>query len=565
MLGCCLISETDAYCETPPTFLNAYVQWGLGSAVESSVIYSCNDGYEMSGPADHVVLSCNQEEEWTGPDIDCTEKISCSLPPSPAFGSYTLTESGLVFQSSVSFHCQAGYTLDGPENITCTASGEWNKAEGEEYVEPICKRSCTQENYRYQFHECYERMDRTGNWDFANTSCGNEGGQLAIMKDSTRQSFIENILKDDTTHIYWIGGYELDRDWKYPSDGQYATYFNWAPTEPNSSDERCVYLSNVNGPENSLKWNDEYCSKSIVDTDPKVPIYCICETDGNCSSLSTAYNKYQYEYRCLSFLNDAKRNQSSSKIKCSNDLRGKLVEIKSQDMQDFIENVINSNGYETANWWIGLEEGFNRTWSWVDGERIESFFWAEGEPSNSNENCLDILTDKEYKWNDDGCSNTNRKYICQHGEPKCGNPGIPFHGNMTIVKESYSVGDTVYFSCNDGYVLSNRLMERLTCQNDSTWSGPVPSCQKINCSDPVPDIPNATSTPVSTVYRGISVYKCLDGNYSLNGYPVSVCQEDGTWSSPNFTCTGKITEHASISFPFTLPFSSSSGDSKEVR
>lgn len=73
ILGCCLISETDADCETPPTFFNAYVQWELSSAVESSVIYSCNDGYKMSGPADHVVLTCNQEEEWTGPDIDCTE------------------------------------------------------------------------------------------------------------------------------------------------------------------------------------------------------------------------------------------------------------------------------------------------------------------------------------------------------------------------------------------------------------------------------------------------------------------------------------------------------------
>ncbi|KAJ8033089.1 C-type mannose receptor 2 [Holothuria leucospilota] len=467
--------------------------------------------------------------------------ISCSPPFSPAYGTYNVTE-GFEYQNTVTFSCPDEYTLEGPQSVVCTSFGQWLE-NGTFYTEPKCERVCSKEEFRYQYHECYERMESTGSWDFAKRNCESKGGQLATIKDSARQSFVEDVLKGQTS-FYWIGGYENDRDWKYPSDGQYANYFNWAPQEPNTPEENCVYLSNVHGPEHTLKWNDEYCDRSIIETTPPIPVYFICETDGNCSSLSSTY-KYQYENRCLSFLNDTPRDQPSSKTACLTDLSGKLVEIKSPNMQDFIETIVYENNFDLANWWIGLEEGFNRTWSWVDGERITEFFWGVNEPSTPSENCLDILSVLDYKWNDDDCSFTDRDHICQYGEARCGNPGTPYHGNVTSAKGSYPIGETIYFSCDDGYTLSDPLMESLTCQNDSNWSGRVPKCQKINCSEPVPELPNTVNISLSVEYRGVTLYECVEG-YILNGYPVSVCQEDGTWSIPNATCTETVYQQVTI-------------------
>lgn len=63
------------------------------------------------------------------------------------------------------------------------------------------------------------------------------------------------------------------------------------------------------------------------------------------------------------------------------------------------------------------------------------------------------------------------------GESKCGNPGVPLHGNISVYQEAYAIGDSVLFSCDGGYVLSDHSSERISCQNDATWNQPIPSCE----------------------------------------------------------------------------------------
>lgn len=64
------------------------------------------------------------------------------------------------------------------------------------------------------------------------------------------------------------------------------------------------------------------------------------------------------------------------------------------------------------------------------------------------------------------------------GESKCGNPGSPSHGNMTVHKDSYFIGESVAFSCDSGYVLNDSSLESMTCENDTTWSGNIPVCER---------------------------------------------------------------------------------------
>lgn len=94
-------------------------------------------------------------------------------------------------------------------------------------------------------------------------------------------------------------------------------------------------------------------------------------TGGKCENISTTFNHLQYQEKCIIFLDDSPRDQSSATTKCKDDFNGTLVEIRNEKLQKIIENFIDTNMSVIANWWIGLVEELNeRTWEWVDGKKI---------------------------------------------------------------------------------------------------------------------------------------------------------------------------------------------------
>ncbi|PIK45039.1 putative sushi, von Willebrand factor type A [Apostichopus japonicus] len=209
------IRTTYGDCLSPPTYVNADRLLSDDFSVGSSMVYFCESGYVMAGNADNVLLICSSDELWIGPSIDCSKKISCSLPPFPAYGSFSVIDPMYSFQSSTKFECESGYLLDGSTISECSSNGQWTENK-KPIDEPICKKSCKDEKNRYLNHECYELGSNTGNWEYAKLQCDSNRGRLATIKDSHRQSFVKDLLIGET-FLTWIGGYELDRDWKYPS------------------------------------------------------------------------------------------------------------------------------------------------------------------------------------------------------------------------------------------------------------------------------------------------------------------------------------------------------------
>ncbi|KAL0116873.1 hypothetical protein PUN28_010031 [Cardiocondyla obscurior] len=102
----------------------------------SQVLYSCDDGYEMTGRAR---LTCDIDERWNGPPPRC-EPIFCD-PPAVVPHSHIKVDEvnkegnrgrnlnrSLLVNSIVTYTCETGYRLVGSQQITCLNTGLYDRA-----------------------------------------------------------------------------------------------------------------------------------------------------------------------------------------------------------------------------------------------------------------------------------------------------------------------------------------------------------------------------------------------------------------------------------------------------
>ncbi|XP_003691067.1 uncharacterized protein LOC100863755 isoform X1 [Apis florea] len=108
----------------------------------SQVLYSCDEGYEMTGRAR---LTCDIDERWNGPPPRC-EPILCD-PPTPVPHSYIQIDEidetetmpskssfnrSLLVGSIVTYTCEKNYRLTGHRQILCLPSGLYD------HIAPTC-------------------------------------------------------------------------------------------------------------------------------------------------------------------------------------------------------------------------------------------------------------------------------------------------------------------------------------------------------------------------------------------------------------------------------------------
>lgn len=127
--------ETGFYNEFPPVC--KFIECGLPASIPhgsydlvngtvgylSTVIYKCNEGFEMLGRA---MLTCDIDERWNGPPPRC-ELIECEALPATYQNAKILTPNGTFFGSNADIVCPTGYVIDGPSQISCLASGQWSE------------------------------------------------------------------------------------------------------------------------------------------------------------------------------------------------------------------------------------------------------------------------------------------------------------------------------------------------------------------------------------------------------------------------------------------------------
>lgn len=108
-----------AKCETPPAPDHGsatVTDTALGRLVE----YSCNEGYELDGPA---MQQCVSERQWSNEAPRCVP-VDCGDPGGIASGE--VIGKYFYFKGVIHYECHAGFVLEGLENRTCQMDGKWD-------------------------------------------------------------------------------------------------------------------------------------------------------------------------------------------------------------------------------------------------------------------------------------------------------------------------------------------------------------------------------------------------------------------------------------------------------
>ncbi|XP_038605315.1 C4b-binding protein beta chain isoform X2 [Tachyglossus aculeatus] len=124
----------------------------------------------------------------------------------------------------------------------------------------------------------------------------------------------------------------------------------------------------------------------------------------------------------------------------------------------------------------------------------------------------------------------------------CPNPLVANGRRSPPEKGPVAERDTVFFTCDDGYVLKGSGSSQ--CLENHTWSPPLPTCRTTNC--PSPKKPAHGHFTASDLTSGSTVtYHCEEG-YQLVGRPSRKCV-DGEWSGKEPICEEVCVAHTQTS------------------
>ncbi|CAK1588396.1 unnamed protein product [Parnassius mnemosyne] len=298
-----------------------------------------------------------------------------------------------------------------------------------------------------------------------------------------------------------------------------------------------------------------------------------------------------YNGKCYIFYDHQPSNFRDSLAFCRS-RGGTLVDESNPALQGFISWELwrRHRSDSSSQYWMGAvrDPQDPNNWKWVNGNDVTVSFWnAPG----GGEGCARFDGNKGWLWADTDCQ-ARLNYICQHQPKACGRPEQP--PNSTMTTESFEVGATVEYSCDEGHLLvgptvrtcldtgfydeippvckridcgypagiahgSYELVNgsasylshvqyscdvgyemtgrsRLVCDIDERWNGPPPRCDVIQCEEPLPIVNGRVSVEGNaSVFGAVAEYECARG-YQLHGAHLRACLATGLWDQPAPHC-----------------------------
>ncbi|NXC60469.1 C4BPA protein, partial [Aleadryas rufinucha] len=114
---------TERKCQYPGDLENGFFD-ATDLAFGAKLTFSCREGYRLLGNEEISCVIKNEGVDWSGRLPYC-EIIPCGPPPEIANGRFEERPS-YVYQSSVTYRCQASFSLIGPDTIHCTSDADFN-------------------------------------------------------------------------------------------------------------------------------------------------------------------------------------------------------------------------------------------------------------------------------------------------------------------------------------------------------------------------------------------------------------------------------------------------------
>ncbi|XP_058889912.1 macrophage mannose receptor 1-like [Acipenser ruthenus] len=251
------------------------------------------------------------------------------------------------------------------------------------------------------------------NWTFAQTWCGDQGGDLAVIDNQYENDFVASYLEDIRAPV-WIGLSDVLHEGKFTwSDGSQVLYTNWNAGEPNNfgdSGEHCTMIAHSH--RETGRWNDGGCQSKLgfvcyrkkSNSIPPPP-----PTKSPCPHGYTSWKKNCYK---LVAEPELQASWQDAQAACEKE-KGSLASIDHSYEQNFVAGVVLQGRVDA---WIGLRRQGDGSYTWVDGWPVFYTHWGPGEPTNHNEEgCVTMHSPPLFHcctWNDTSCSQ-KQAYICK--------------------------------------------------------------------------------------------------------------------------------------------------------
>uniref|UniRef100_A0AAY4A3Z7 Macrophage mannose receptor 1 n=1 Tax=Denticeps clupeoides TaxID=299321 RepID=A0AAY4A3Z7_9TELE len=211
---------------------------------------------------------------------------------------------------------------------------------------------------------------RNLSWADARKNCEADGANLASIRDSITQAYIE-LQVNKLTQPVWIG---LNRNqtngifkWidKWP-----LSLVQWAPGEPAQS-HPCVYMDG-RGLWHTTPCNNAFPSvcKQSTDVPPPTPT----QHPGTCPDETWV----PFRHHCYLFEQNGK-SWSMASTEC-NTRSASLLSIQDTQESDFIKEAIQMFEDTETSFWISLYKNHREQWNWLDGSVLDYTNWGPGEP-----------------------------------------------------------------------------------------------------------------------------------------------------------------------------------------
>ncbi|XP_058898214.1 P-selectin isoform X4 [Kogia breviceps] len=415
--------------------------------------FHCAEGYTLNGPSE---LECLASGIWTNTPPQCVA-VQCPPLKSPEQGSMTCFHSAKAFQhqSSCSFSCEEGFALVGPKVVQCTASGVWTAPA------PVCKAIAC---------EPLESPDH---------------GSMDCSLSSRAFQYNANCS------FHCAKGFTL----RGADTVRCADLGQWTAPAPVCQALQCQYLPASN----------------------KAQVNC-----------SHPFGAFRYQSTCSYTCDEGLLLVGASVLQC----------------------------LDTGNWNAPFPECQAATCTPLPS------------PQNGTKTCVQPLGDSSYK--------TTCQFTCDEGfslsgperldctpsghwtdSPptcdaiKCPELSAPEQGSLDCpdTHGEFTAGTTCHFSCNEGFKLEGS--NHVECTASGRWTAPRPTCDAVNCSKlhvTEPMVMNCSNPRGNFSYGSTCSFHCPEG-LLLSGSARTVCQENGQWSAIMPACqAGPLTIQEALTY-----------------